>query len=160
MYIRRTTIKSRQTGNPTTPIRLVESIREGGQVRQRTLLNLGRHLRGPASAVGRSGAAHRAPGWWATGFDARVSGFALGRGGETLCGAADPLAAEPQRTGRVDRLRLRGHEAQGAVSHLRSVAQAQGSWRGSCALKSAPCSTWSSNPSLGCGPSSIARPIG
>jgi transposase len=44
MYIRRTTIKSRQTGEPYYTYRLVESIREGGQVRQRTLLNLGRHF--------------------------------------------------------------------------------------------------------------------
>jgi transposase len=44
MYIRRTTIKSRQTGEPYYTYRLVESIREGGRVRQRTLLNLGRHF--------------------------------------------------------------------------------------------------------------------
>ena len=47
MYIRRTTIKSRQTGEPYYTYRLVESIREGGQVRQRTLLNLGRHFEIP-----------------------------------------------------------------------------------------------------------------
>ena len=47
MYIRRTTIKSRQTGEPYYTYRLVESIREGERVRQRTLLNLGRHFEVP-----------------------------------------------------------------------------------------------------------------
>ena len=47
MYIRRTTIKSRQTGEPYYTYRLVESTREGAQVRQRTLLNLGRHFEVP-----------------------------------------------------------------------------------------------------------------
>jgi len=47
MYIRRTTIKSRQTGEPYYTYRLVESVREGAQVRQRTLLNLGRHFEVP-----------------------------------------------------------------------------------------------------------------
>lgn len=44
MYIRRITIKSRQTGKPYDTHRLVESMRESGRVRQRTLLNLGRHF--------------------------------------------------------------------------------------------------------------------
>ena len=47
MYIRRTTIKSRQTGEPYYTYRLVESIRVGKQVRQRTLLNLGRRFEVP-----------------------------------------------------------------------------------------------------------------
>jgi hypothetical protein len=47
MYIRRTTIKSRQSGEPYYTYRLVESIREGERVRQRTLLNLGRHFEVP-----------------------------------------------------------------------------------------------------------------
>jgi hypothetical protein len=47
MYIRRTTIKSRRSGEPYFTYRLVESIREGGRVRQRTLLNLGRHFEVP-----------------------------------------------------------------------------------------------------------------
>lgn len=47
MYIRRTTIKSRRTGEPYFSYRLVESIRESGRVRQRTLLNLGRHFEVP-----------------------------------------------------------------------------------------------------------------
>ena len=47
MYIRRTTIKSRQTGEPYYTYRLVESIREGERVRQRTLLNLGRYFEVP-----------------------------------------------------------------------------------------------------------------
>ncbi len=47
MYIRRTTIKSRQTGEPYYTYRLVDSIREGKQVRQRTLLNLGRRFEVP-----------------------------------------------------------------------------------------------------------------
>ncbi len=52
MYIRRTTIKSRQTGEPYYTYRLVESIREGAQVRQRTLLNLGRHFEVPREQWG------------------------------------------------------------------------------------------------------------
>ncbi len=44
MYIRRTTIKSRRTGEPYYTYRLVESIRMDQDVRQRTLVNLGRHF--------------------------------------------------------------------------------------------------------------------
>jgi len=44
MYIRRTSIKSRRTGEPYYTYRLVESVRVEGQVRQRTLLNLGRYF--------------------------------------------------------------------------------------------------------------------
>jgi transposase len=44
MFIRRTSIKSRKTGEPYYTYRLVESVRDGGRVRQRTLLNLGRHF--------------------------------------------------------------------------------------------------------------------
>jgi len=44
MYIRRTTIKSRRSGEPYFTYRLVESMREAGRVRQRTVLNLGRHF--------------------------------------------------------------------------------------------------------------------
>ena len=44
MYIRRTTIKSRRTGEPYYTYRLVESVRSADGVRQRTLLNLGRHF--------------------------------------------------------------------------------------------------------------------
>jgi transposase len=44
MYIRRTSIKSRRNGEPYYTYRLVESVRVEGQVRQRTLLNLGRHF--------------------------------------------------------------------------------------------------------------------
>jgi len=44
MYIRRTTIKSRRSGEPYFTYRLVESVREAGRVRQRTVLNLGRHF--------------------------------------------------------------------------------------------------------------------
>jgi hypothetical protein len=47
MYIRRTTIKSRRTGEPYYTYRLVESVRTDGSVRQRTLLNLGRHFEVP-----------------------------------------------------------------------------------------------------------------
>jgi transposase len=52
MYIRRTTIKSRQTGEPYYTYRLVESVREGERVRQRTLLNLGRHFEVPREQWG------------------------------------------------------------------------------------------------------------
>nr|MBS0020894.1 IS1634 family transposase [Gammaproteobacteria bacterium] len=44
MYIRRTTIKSRHDAEPYFTYRLVESVRDGSAVRQRTLLNLGRHF--------------------------------------------------------------------------------------------------------------------
>jgi len=44
MYIRRTTIKSRRTGEPYYTYRLVESVRIDNNVRQRTLINLGRYF--------------------------------------------------------------------------------------------------------------------
>jgi transposase len=44
MYIRRTTIKSRGSAEPYYTYRLVESVRTVDGVRQRTLLNLGRHF--------------------------------------------------------------------------------------------------------------------
>ncbi len=47
MYIRRTSIKSRHTGEPYYTYRLVESVREGDKVRQKTRLNLGRHFAVP-----------------------------------------------------------------------------------------------------------------
>ncbi len=47
MYIRRTTIKSRRTGEPYYTYRLVETVRLEGRVRQRTLVNLGRHFEVP-----------------------------------------------------------------------------------------------------------------
>ena len=52
MYIRRTSIKSRRTGEPYYTYRLVESVRNHTQVRQRTLLNLGRHFRVPRAQWG------------------------------------------------------------------------------------------------------------
>jgi len=47
MYIRRTTIKSRESGEPYYTYRLVESVRTAAGVRQHTLLNLGRHFEVP-----------------------------------------------------------------------------------------------------------------
>jgi transposase len=44
MFIRRTSIKSRRTGEPYYTYRLVESVRIEDKVRQQTLLNLGRHF--------------------------------------------------------------------------------------------------------------------
>ncbi len=44
MYIRRTSIKSRRTGEPYYTYRLVESVRIDCKVRQKTLINLGRHF--------------------------------------------------------------------------------------------------------------------
>lgn len=44
MFIRQTTIKSRRDGEPYRTHRLVESVREGQHVRQRTIVNLGRHF--------------------------------------------------------------------------------------------------------------------
>lgn len=47
MYIRRTTIKSRKSGEPYYTYRLVESVRVQDKVRQLTRLNLGRHFDTP-----------------------------------------------------------------------------------------------------------------
>ncbi len=47
MYIRRTTIKSRRTGEPYYTYRLVESVRVNNKIRQKTRLNLGRHFEVP-----------------------------------------------------------------------------------------------------------------
>ena len=47
MFIRRTTIKSRESGAPYYTYRLVESIRVAGGVRQHTVLNLGRKFEVP-----------------------------------------------------------------------------------------------------------------
>lgn len=49
MFIRCTSIKSKQSGEPYFTYRLVESERVGGKVKQRTLLNLGRHFDAPKS---------------------------------------------------------------------------------------------------------------
>lgn len=49
MFIRCTTIKSNQSGEPYKTYRLVESERVHGKVKQRTLLNLGRHFDVPQS---------------------------------------------------------------------------------------------------------------
>ena len=47
MYIRRTTIKSRESGEPYYTYRLVESVRTGAGVHQHTVLNLGRKFEVP-----------------------------------------------------------------------------------------------------------------
>ena len=48
MFIRRTTIKSRNPIAPVSPTACVKaSERVGGKVKQRTLLNLGRHFANP-----------------------------------------------------------------------------------------------------------------
>ena len=47
MFIRRTTIKSRESGEPYYTYRLVESVRTGAGVRQHTVLNLGRNFEVP-----------------------------------------------------------------------------------------------------------------
>ena len=52
MYIRRTSIKSRASGEPYYSYRLVESVRSDNAVRQRTLLNLGRHFEVPREQWG------------------------------------------------------------------------------------------------------------
>jgi transposase len=52
MFIRRTTIKSRETGEPYYTYRLVESVRTGEAVRQHTVLNLGRHFEVPRAQWG------------------------------------------------------------------------------------------------------------
>ena len=44
MYIRCTTIKASKTGEPYKSLRLVESERINGKVKQRTLINLGRYF--------------------------------------------------------------------------------------------------------------------
>jgi hypothetical protein len=52
MFIRRTAVKSRQTGEPYYTYRLVESVRTAKGVRQHTVLNLGRHFEVPRSQWG------------------------------------------------------------------------------------------------------------
>ena len=52
MYIRRTTIKSRDSGEPYFTYRLVESVRTAAGVRQHTLLNLGRQFPVPRAQWG------------------------------------------------------------------------------------------------------------
>jgi hypothetical protein len=47
MFIRHTMIKSRKNGEPYTTYRLVESERVKGRMKQRILLNLGRHFEIP-----------------------------------------------------------------------------------------------------------------
>ena len=47
MFIRRTTIKSRASGEPYYTYRLVESVRSGAEVHQHTVLNLGRKFEVP-----------------------------------------------------------------------------------------------------------------
>lgn len=47
MYIRCTTIKSKQAGEPYKTYRLVETERVGAKVKQRIVLNLGRHFEVP-----------------------------------------------------------------------------------------------------------------
>jgi hypothetical protein len=49
MFIRCTTTRSKQSGEAYQTYRLVENERVGGQVKQRTLLNLGRHFDVPKS---------------------------------------------------------------------------------------------------------------
>jgi len=44
MYIRKTTIKNRKTGKVYFTYRLVEAVRTSRSVKQRILLNLGRHF--------------------------------------------------------------------------------------------------------------------
>lgn len=52
MFIRRTSIKSRRTGEPYYTYRLVESLRSAKGVRQRTILNLGSHFDVPKAQWG------------------------------------------------------------------------------------------------------------
>ena len=47
MFIRRTTIKSRESGEPYYTYRLVESVRMGQTGNQQTVLNLGRQFEVP-----------------------------------------------------------------------------------------------------------------
>jgi len=47
MFIRRTTIKSRELGEAYYTYRLVESVRVAARVRQHTVLNLGRNFEVP-----------------------------------------------------------------------------------------------------------------
>jgi hypothetical protein len=52
MFIRRTTIKSRESGERYYTYRLVESVRTASSVRQYTVLNLGRHFEVPRAQWG------------------------------------------------------------------------------------------------------------
>jgi hypothetical protein len=44
MYIRQTKIKNTKQGVPYYTFRIVESVRDGAKVKQKTLLNLGKHF--------------------------------------------------------------------------------------------------------------------
>ena len=50
MFVRRTQTRSTANGDPYFTHRLVCSVRSGARVRQRTLLNLGRHFAFPQSS--------------------------------------------------------------------------------------------------------------
>ena len=52
MFVRRTTIKSRESGEAYYTFRLVESVRTPEGVRQHTVLNLGRHFEVPRAQWG------------------------------------------------------------------------------------------------------------
>lgn len=52
MFIRRTMIKSQDSGEPYYTYRLVESVRTGHSVRQHTVLNLGRQFEVPRKQWG------------------------------------------------------------------------------------------------------------
>jgi hypothetical protein len=52
MFIRRTSIKSRESGERYYTYRLVKSVRTAGSVRQRTVLDLGRHFAVPRAQWG------------------------------------------------------------------------------------------------------------
>ena len=59
MFIRRTTIKSRESGEPYYTYRLVESVRVAARVRQHTVLNLGRNFEVPRAQWGPLSSASR-----------------------------------------------------------------------------------------------------
>jgi len=100
MYIRRTAIKSRRTGEPYYTYRLVESVRLEGRVRQRTLVNLGRHFEVPREQ-------------WAA-LAQRIEQL-LSRQGELIAAELDPQWEEAAQRYSAQVLRAKARLEEGAT---------------------------------------------
>ena len=103
MYIRRTTTKSRKSGDPYVSYRLCSSERVGGKVKQRTILNLGRYFDLPQDQ-------------WPM-LSARIEELLnCGRGKGTLLGLELPEELERQAQRYVARILSKRSEAAGEES--------------------------------------------
>ena len=103
MVRRRTSIKSRRSGEPYYTYRLVESVRSEHGVRQRTLLNLGRHFEVP-----------------------REQWTALAQRIEQII---DCCVAELLSTHRERRVRERGGSETGVTEHLDTRSDVRMCWQ-------------------------------